>query len=306
MQYGFSLIMRGNDATPETFAAMAEKAEATGADSLWCSEHIILPPQVKSGYVRVPGLKHPEHWKERYWEPIAVLGYLAARTSRVVLGTSVNILSMHHPIEWAKQVAELDQLTEGRFVYGVGVGWFEEEFDVLGWSFRNRGARTDEALEMMKVLWRDEPADFQGRYYSFENARFAPKPVQQPHPPIWIGGNSTAAMRRAARLADAWHPNKPGYEFLAEAKGELRRHLEEAGRRADALEIAPKLPLTFQDGPPSDGQLPTQGRPQDIIDAIRRYQELGATHFVFDFTPELIGTALETMERFANDVRPKL
>ena len=131
MKFGFSLIVRGNEATPDTFARIAERAEALEIDSLWCSAHVIVPPQVKSGYILIPGRKHPEHWKECYWEPFTVLSYLAALTSKITLGTSVVIVPMHNPIELAKQVAEVDQLSGGRFVFGVGVGWFEEEVAAL-------------------------------------------------------------------------------------------------------------------------------------------------------------------------------
>ena len=138
MSYGFSLIVRGSDATPENFALMAERAEALDIDTLWCSAHIVLPPQVRSGYAMVPDLMHPPHWKEGYWEPFTVISYLAARTTRLRFGTSIIVLPMHNPFEVAKQVAEVDQLSDGRFTLGVGVGWFEEEFEVLKQDFRTR------------------------------------------------------------------------------------------------------------------------------------------------------------------------
>jgi probable F420-dependent oxidoreductase len=306
MKFGFSLIVRGREATPDNFARIAERAEALAIDSLWCSAHIILPPQVKSGYVLIPGLKHPEHWKEAYWEPFTVLSYLAALTSKLTLGTSVVIAPMHNPIELAKQVAEVDQLSRGRFVFGIGVGWFEEEFEVLGQDFHNRGARTDEAMEFMKALWRGDPVSFAGKYYHVDNACFSPKPYQQPAPPIWVAGSSKAAMKRAARIAQAWHPVRATPEYLANARVELDAYLEAAGRTSESLEIAVKLPLVFQDGPPQAEQAQTQGRVVDIVDAIERYRQAGASHLVFDFVPESLATALDTMERFAEEVRPKL
>lgn len=307
MKFGFSLVVRGNDATPDTFAQMAERAEALELDSLWCSAHIVLPPQVKSGYVLVPGLKHPEHWKERYWEPFTVLGYLAGLTSKIQLGTSVVVMPMHNPFELAKQVAEVDQLSGGRFVFGLGVGWFEEEFDVLGQDFHNRGARTNEGLELMKALWHDDPVTFKGKHYSVENAYFGPKPVQQPSPPIWVAGSSKAAMKRTARYGDAWHPARPrSYESLERSIAELEGYLEQEGRAPGSVEIAVKCPVVFQSGPPGADQPPTQGRPGDIADAIKRYRDLGVSHFVLDVVPETRAVALDTMERFAQEVRPHL
>jgi probable F420-dependent oxidoreductase len=306
MEFGFSLVVRGNDATPETFVRMGERAEALELDSLWCSAHVIIPPQARSDYVLVPGLAHPEHWKERYWEPFTVLGYLAALTRRIKLGTSVVVMPMHNPIELAKQVAEVDQLSGGRFIFGLGVGWFEEEFEVLGQNFHNRGARTNEGLELMKALWAEDPVTFRGKYHSVEDAFFGPKPVQQPAPPIWVAGGSKAAMRRAARFGDAWHPARPSFAHLERSIRELAGYVEAAGRPAGSVAIAVKCPLVFQPGPPGADQPPTHGRPVDIANALERYGDLGVSHFVLDVLPETQAVALDTMERFAQEVRPRL
>ncbi len=306
MKFGFSLVVRGKDATPETFVQMAERSEALALDSLWCSAHVIVPPQHKSGYTLIPGLKHPEHWKEGYWEPFTVLSYLAAQTSRLQLGTSVVVMPMHNPFELAKQVAEVDQLSGGRFVFGIGVGWFEEEFEVLGQNFHNRGARTNEGLELMRALWGDDPVTFKGKHYRVENACFAPKPAQKPSPPIWVAGGSKAAMRRAARYGDAWHPVRPSFEDSRSAIAELDGYLEQEGRAPGSVEIAVKCPVVFQSGPAGADQPPTWGRPRDIADAIKRYRDLGASHFVLDVVPETRAVALDTMERFAQEVRPHL
>jgi len=304
MKYGFSLVVRSNDATPEGFTQIAERAEALELDSLWCSAHIIVPPQVRSDYAMVPGRRYPDHWKERYWEPFTVLSYLAAKTERLILGTSVTVLPMHSPFEVAKQSAEVDQLSGGRFVLGVGVGWFEEEFEILGQDFHNRGARTNEALRLMKALWGPDPVHFEGKHYPVDTAHFGPKPVQQPGPPIWIAGASPAALKRTARYGDAWHPVKPSLEQIAKAREDLGRYLDEAGREPDALEYAIKLPLVFN--AELSGESPTHGTTSDIISALERYREAGADHFVFDLVPETLQTTLDTMDRFVEEVRPHL
>ncbi len=306
MKYGFSLIMRGNEARPEAFEAMAEKAEALGFDSLWCSDHLIVPPLKTSRYPGRPDGKFPPIWLERYWEPFTVLSYVAARTRKIALGTSVLILPMRNPIEVAAQVADLDQLARGRFLFGVGVGWFEEEFNALNWPFRERGARTNEGLAVCKALWTQPRPSFKGKFYQFDEVYFDPKPASKPHPPIWIGGNSEAALRRAARHGNAWHPNRPTHAYLEKALGTLQGFLEEAGRSMADITVGVKTMLNFQDGPPGEGQTPTEGRPQEIIDALKRYQDLGAQHITFDFFPESLDNALLTMERFAQEVRPKL
>jgi probable F420-dependent oxidoreductase len=306
MTYGFSLLMRGRDAGPEAFLKIAQRAEALGIDALFCSSHIVLPPQVKSGYLNIPGRKYAEHWNEGYWEPFSVCSFLAGQTRRIKLGTSIVVLPMHNPFEIAKQVAEVDRLSGGRFVFGIGVGWFEEEFELLGHDFHTRGARTDDALALMQRLWSEDPVSHDGPFYPVRDAWFSPKPLQKPHPPIWVAGHGKAALRRAARFAEAWHPVRPTLEFLGQARVDLRGFEEQAGRAPGSVKLAVKLPLVFQDGPPGAGQFPTEGRPQDIVDGVRRYRDAGAQHFLFDFVPERLTVAMDTIERFAQEVRPKL
>lgn len=306
MKYGFSLIVRGKDANRDTFAAIAERAEALEIDSLWLSAHVILPPQTKSGYILIPGRKHAEHWKDNYWEPFTVLGYLAAITSKITLGTSVVVLPMHNPFELAKQVAEVDQLSGGRFIFGIGVGWFEEEFEALGQAFHNRGKRTDEALELMHKLWSEEPVTFQGEFYKVTEGSFRPKPRQQPGPPIWVAGGSRAALRRTARFGQAFHPVRPSYEYMREVRAQLNSLLDEYDRAHDSVGITVKLPLVFQNETPAADEPPTIGTPQTIIDSLKRYEELGASHFVLDVAPETLQASLDTMERFAQEIRPQL
>ncbi len=306
MRYGVSLIMRGREATPEAFARLAERAEAFGFDALWASSHVIIPPQVKSGYVMIPGRKHPPSWKECYWEPFTVLGHLAALTRRIRLGTSVTVLPMHNPFEVAKQAAQVDQLSGGRFVLGVGVGWFSEEFEVLQRDYHTRGARTDEALELIRRLWSEEPVSYHGRFYRVEDACFGPKPAQRPGPPVWIAGHSDAALRRTARFADCWHPVRLESDVLRERRQRLNGLLEAAGRDPQSVGTALKTPLVFRDSAPAPAQVITEGRPRDIAAAISAYARLGVAELVFDFAPETLATALDAMERFSNEVLPLL
>lgn len=306
MKYGFSIIVRGEDARPATFDAMAEKAEAIGLDTLWASDHLVMMPMVHSRYPGTADGQLPEGWKRTYYQPFSVLNYLAGRTTRVRLGTSVLILPMRNPIEVAAQVAELDQLSGGRISFGVGVGWFREEYDALGYPFCLRGRRANDGLEIVRKLWTGQAVSHQSEFYTFADARLGPSPVQQPHPPIYIGGHTSAALKRAARFADVWHPFKVTSGQLLELRPRLAHALAAEGRTIEDFQIAPKILLAFQDGPPSEGQPATQGRPQDIIDALKRYQDAGATEFCFDISPETASNAVEIMERFANDVRPKL
>ena len=306
MKYGFSIIVRGDDATPSTFAAMAERAETLAIDTLWASDHLVMPALTVSRYPGRADGQLPNEWKRTYYQPFSVLNFLAGLTTRVGLGTSVLILAMRNPLEVAAQVAELDQLSEGRAKFGVGVGWYAEEFDALGYPFKERGRRVDDGLAIVRKLWSEEKATHHGPYYQFDDTEMGPKPAQKPHPPIYIGGNSPAAIRRVARYGDVWHPFKITPDGLAESRDILKAALRDQGRQVEAFPIAPKIALTFQDGPPSEGQAATEGRPQDILDGLRRFQDEGASEFCFDINTETLPAALDTMERFAQELRDKV
>jgi probable F420-dependent oxidoreductase len=301
MEFGMQLTSRGPDANPDAFIAFAEKAEETGLERIWASDHLIVPPQHKTSYFSHPGGKVPDTWKANYFQPFSVLNFLAARTTKARLGTSVLILPMRNPIELAAQVTELDVLSGGRFDFGIGVGWFHEEFEALGYDFTNRGKRTDEALGLMKELWSDGNTTFEGEFHSFSEAIMEPKPVQKPHPPIYIGGGSIHAMRRAARSAQAFQPVKTSPEEFAEIVKTMTELLDQEGRSIDDFIMCPKLGLSFKGGPEL-----TTGTVQDIIDAIHRYEDAGATEMCFDNMLESIDNALDLLDRFAGEVRPKL
>jgi len=305
VKFGVSLIMRGSGATPEAFLAVARHAEALGYDSLWASDHFFFPKLTQS-YPNTPHGGIPPAWSEGYWECFTVLNQVAACTQRIKIGSSVLVFPMRHPIETAKQVSSLDRFCNGRFIFGVGVGWLKDEFEALNWPFAERGARMNEGLEICTKLWTVERPSHAGRFYRFEDAIFGPKPLQKPHPPIWIAGHAPAALRRAARFGDTWHPFKPSHASLARYKSELLRYLEERGRKPDSIGIAPKVAVAFQDRAPQPGQDPTEGRPQDILDAVRRYRDLGATEMVLDYKPETVDQARVMMDRFANEVRGKV
>jgi probable F420-dependent oxidoreductase len=306
MRFGFSLIMRGAGATPEAFARMGERADRLGIDSLWASDHIIVPERTAEPYPGRSDGTLPEHWHEAYWEPFTVLAYLAARTRKVTLGMSVCILSMRNPIEVAGLVSHLDQLSAGRIVFGVGAGWFKEEYEILKAPFHERGARTNEGLEICKALWTQPKPRFAGRFYSFDHVSQNPNPVQKPHPPIWVAGHSPAALKRVAKHGDGWHPIRPTFETLKQGIAELSQYLKIEGRSLDEITIAPKGRIAFQESPPGPGQWLLEDRPPRIIDVIRRFRDLGARHFVLDLPVETLPGALDTMERFAQDIRPKI
>jgi probable F420-dependent oxidoreductase len=303
MKYGISIPVRGDGADADCFDQVGAKADAAGLDALWASDHLIMPPAKKSKYPGSADGSLPVGWKRTYFQPFSVLNYLAGRTRNVRLGTSVLILPMRNPLEVAAQVAELDHVSRGRANFGVGVGWFEDEYDALGYTFRNRGKRANEGLQVCKRLWTGGPAAFEGEHYRFSGVSMGPRPAQQPHPPIYIGGHSPAALKRAARFADVWHPFRLPPEDVAKLVPQLKTALAEAGREIETLPIAPKVPLLIGS---EKGPLPTQGPLQDVLDTLRRYQDAGANEFCFDILPEDADNACHMIDLILQEIAPAL
>ena len=202
MQIGCHLPTQGPVATREALLTFCRKAEAQQIASLWVSDHVVFPKVNTSTY---PGGRFPHAPETPYLEPVAVLAAAAMCTERARIGASVFILGHRHPIVMAKMLTTIDALSNGRLICGFGVGWWAEEFAALGIPFHTRGRQGDEMLRVFKELWTSENPQFDGEFYRFRNIGFAPKPVQKPHPPLWIGGNSPGAFRRVVTLGDGWH-----------------------------------------------------------------------------------------------------
>lgn len=204
MKIGLGLMfVRPLPYRPEILAWIAQYAEEFGYESLWVPEHIVIPAAYETAYPyneetrKLPNNDETDTWPN----PMVALGYLAALTKKVKLGTCITILPLHHPIEMATQWAALDVLCNGRSILGIGSGWLKEEFEALDIDWHRRSARTDESMQAMRVLWREDPSTFKGKHFSFEALRCFPKPVQKSGIPILVGGNSDAAARRASGTA---------------------------------------------------------------------------------------------------------
>jgi probable F420-dependent oxidoreductase len=189
---------------PELWVEVACRAEELGFDSVFIPEHVVFPVDPQGAYPYNEDGSFPYNTKARLYDPWVLLGHIAAVTSRIKLGTAVFLLPLRHPFLVARSVTTLDVLSNGRAMLGIGVGWLQDEFDLLGQDFHTRGARTNEAIQVLRALWREEAPEFHGRFFDFPPVHFEPKPPSDPHPPILVGGESPAAIGRAVRLGDGW------------------------------------------------------------------------------------------------------
>ena len=293
MQYGAFLPHLGPLAGGDPLTRIREtsqSAEALGFDSVWVADHIITPRTIQSRYPYSPTGSFPLDADAPLLEPLTVLSYAAACTTTIRLGTAVLVLPHRNAVVLAKTLATLDVLSAGRVICGVGVGWMKEEFDILNASFHQRGLVSNETIEVMMELWTQENPAFDGQIYKFSEVGCKPRPVQTPHPPIWIGGHSGPALRRVVKYGDGWPAVvfSPA-EFLERADA-LREHAVLAGRDIQEITLCVS---------------PRGKEPAAILDDIPRYEEAGATYLYLAFFnfARTYRDMLKMMEKFALDVK---
>src|SRR5216683_2611561 len=308
MRYGFYLPTRGPTATRAGVLALAREGERLGLHSAMIADHIVFPVESESAYPYTVDRKHPGGGDAL--ETFSILGVVAGATERLRLVSSVLVLPYRNPVLTAKMIASLDVLSGGRVTLGVGAGWLKEEFEALGSpAFEARGAVTDEWITIFKQLWSQSPASFNGRFYRYSDIRCEPFPVQKPHPPIWVGGHSRAALRRTARHGDGWHPvgavaasPLPPHEMGAHLDT-LKRLTEIEGRDFSALTISYKAPLYDTGIPSPDGsRRPFSGAPDDIAGDIRTFAAIGVHELIFDFRGQSVAESIERLQRFATEI----
>ena len=310
MRYGFYLPTRGQTASPEALETLATRAEEWGFSSVMIADHIVFPVTIKSKYPYTVSGAFPGQGDAL--EQLSLMAFVAGKTRSLRLISSVMILPYRNPVVTAKMLATIDVLSRGRVTVGVGVGWLREEFEALGApDFDRRGAVSDEYLRIFKALWTQDPASYHGEFYRFDSVRCLPHPVQKPHPPIWVGGHSKAALRRVARLGDGWHPvgANPAVPLrppeLRALLDDLRRLTEAEGRDFSTLTISYKAPI-YDSGRGVDGgaeRRPFSGSQQAIADDIGTFAGLGVSELIFDFRSDSLAESLDRMARFAPLIR---
>lgn len=222
---------------PQRMAAVARHAESLGFESVWLPEHVVFPATIASRYPYSTDGGAPIEPRTPLLDPFVLLAQVAASTSTIRLGTNIYLVALRHPILTARAAVTLDVISAGRLTLGVGLGWLAEEFSALGIDFKTRAARTRESVQCLRTLWTAETPEFQGEHISFGPVKFEPKPVQQPHPPIVFGGESTAALRRAAVLGDGWLGVRHTPESAAAQVQRLIEERTRAGRLEHRFEI---------------------------------------------------------------------
>jgi probable F420-dependent oxidoreductase len=285
---------------------MVAHGEALGFSSVVVADHLVFPVTIHSRYPYTVSGAFPGQGDAL--DQLSLMAFVAGKSRRLRLISSVMILPHRNPVVTAKMLATIDVLSGGRVTVGVGVGWLREEFQALGApDFDRRGAVSDEYLRIFKTLWTQDPASFRGEFYSFEALRCLPQPTQKPHPPIWVGGHSKVALRRVARLGDGWHP-VGATPAVPLRPPEMRASLDELRRLADAerrdfaaLTISFKAPL-YDPRQGVDGgadRRPFTGSTQAIADDIGIYAGLGVSELIFDFRAETLTESLDRMAHFA-------
>ncbi len=285
-------------ARPEVIRRAVVRAEQLGYDSVWVSDHVVVPNA------------NVERFGAAMYDPLITLAVAAGATHRVLLGTTVLIVPYRNPVVTAKMVSTLDALSDGRVVLGIGAGWLAEESAMLGVPFEARGPMTDEYLAAMRELWTSPAPAFAGTYTQFSELHFEPKPVQKPHPPIWVGGHARASLRRAAEIGAAWHPINRSVEELQAGRTELARLCEARGRarlpavtlRNDARVLRAGEPLP----PPVHGGSVLGGEPALLADRISELGAVGVEHLVLEFLSPDETDFDQQMTLFAERVRPRI
>ena len=286
MEFGIHLPHVGPFATPEAISGVARKAEELGYHSLWVSDHIITPRKIDSPY---PGGRYRVQPEWPFLEPVSTLLFAAAVTKRVRLGTSVLVITQRQPVILAKQLATLDFLSNGRLIFGAGAGWMKEEFQALNVPIANHGPRMAEYLEVIRRCWTEDDPSFDGRYYKLGDVGFYPKPVQKPHPPIWVGGFADGALRRVARYGDAWHAGGTP-EMLSQGYAKVKQYAKEYGRDPDSIA------LTLR----GDGI--GRGEPAQTIEELRPYKDAGVSMVMLTFIGPNADAVGDKMTAFMRDV----
>jgi probable F420-dependent oxidoreductase len=313
MKFGLSTVTRGVFSSRANYMAVAKAAERAGFDFLSVSDHLIVPAELRTHYPYTPTGVFAAAEHGHCFDQLATVAFLAGCTERLRLLTSVLVVPHRPAMLTAKMLSTIDVLANGRLIVGVGAGWMKEEFALLGADFKNRGKITDEYLEAFRELWTKDAPSYKGEHVSFSDLLFYPKPLQKPHPPIWVGGESAGALRRAAKLGDAWYPGNNSQTKpldtparLGAGIAEVKRMTEAAGRDPSALGVALLVQDFFEWGQhkTQDGSARRMftGTSADMAADAAALDALGVQHVALRLGGASAEEAVERIDRFGREV----
>ena len=312
MRFGITVPNYRRLANPEHIVRVAQRSEELGFDSLWVTDHVVVPEPYR------------EMFGATIYDPLSVLAFLAAHTRSARLGTAVLVIPYRNPVVVAKQLATIDNLSGGRLVFGSGAGWAPEEFDALGVSYSERGPITDEYLRVILELWTNPSPSFDGRYVHLHDVHAEPRPIQQPHPPLLIGGYGKRAIRRAVAIGQGWLPDGMSLPDLQSAIGYLHQAAEAAGRAPDSLDVVLRTGLMLHESSTAESDvdssptpweqsstftaegspLPFRGSVSQVIDDIHEAERIGVRELIFESPVQRNDERFDTIEAFASQILP--
>jgi probable F420-dependent oxidoreductase len=305
--FGLDVGIYGALADPQTILQLARHAEEVGFESIWLADHVAFPVSIKSKYPYSATGDFPTRLSESLMEPVATMAVLVGATRRVRIGTAALIMPYRNPVLLARMLVTLDHFSGGRIVLGAGVGWLEEEFNILDThDFKRRGKVTDEYLDIFKAICAGGEVGYCGETYAFAPIFSSPGSLQRPHPPILVGGLSDAALRRVVRHGNGWLAVTASPEMLAERLATLKRLTHEAGRRYEDLSLAYKMFLNIGEAKRSrfDAREPGTGSIAEITDDIKRLFDLGLQKIIVRYRGSSATDLRSQIDRFVTEIVP--
>jgi probable F420-dependent oxidoreductase len=292
MKIGFALPNIGPVATPDAVSKVAQRAETLGYHSLWTIERLLYPVKAQTPYPGSPDGSLPEPYKH-ILDPLEALAFAAAQTKTITLGTSVLDMPFYNPVTLARRLTTLDFLSNGRLRVGLGLGWSKDEMEAAGAPMAHRGAMADEFLQVLKAIWTTDPVEFQGKYYKLPKSYIDPKPVQKPHPPIYLAAFAPPALKRVAALANGWNPTAIPLEGMAQMFASIKQMAKEAGRDPSSLELVVRANLEITDKPVQNNRMIFSGTLEQIKEDLAGCRKIGADEVFLDPTFARGGQSLD-------------
>jgi probable F420-dependent oxidoreductase len=281
MRAGFSIPNGGSLAAADALVKVARRAEELDYDTLWTFERVLYAVKPQNPYPGTPDGSWPEVFR-RVMDPLDTLSFVAAHTKKIFLGTSVINIPYYNPVMLARRLTTIDNLSDGRLRVSFGLGWSQDEMEATGADMKQRGARADEFLQVLKAIWTENPVEFHGKFFNLPKSYIDLRPVQKPHPRIYLAAFTPAALRRAAKVADGWNPTGIPLEGMSQMFSSIKQMAAAAGRDASSLELVVRANLHITDKPLGKDRFIFTGTLDQIKEDTAACRKLGASEVHFD------------------------